>query len=251
MKPAAWPVVLMLVCAMVVPARPQTPANLPTARDVIDKYVAAVGGRDAILKARSRSAKGRFEIRTQGLNGTLQMFAAAPDKALMRITIAGLGDIVSGFDGNVGWILNPMTGPMVLSGTELAQARDDADFYSDLHDDTRFSRLEIVGIEDFDGRPCYRLRLVRKSGAEDFEFFDTETALLAGTIVKRDSPLGQISATHVLSDYRSFGGLRVPTKVIQRMVGIEQILTIEEMEVDSVDPSVFEPPAEIRALLKK
>jgi hypothetical protein len=195
--------------------------------------------------------KGTFEIRNQGLTGDLQIFAAAPDKALLRIAVTRVGDIVSGFDGTVGWILNPMTGPMVLSGAQLQQARDDADFYSDLHDASRFTSMEVVAIEDFEGRPCYRLRLVRKSGTEDVEFFDTKTALLAGSIVKRDSPLGPVSATHVVGDYRQFGDLRIPTRVVQKMVGVEQILTIQQVEYNTVDSAVFEPPAEIRALLQK
>jgi hypothetical protein len=246
-----WMLALLMLCTTATRARGQEPAKLPTPREVIDKYVRAIGGRDAILKHRSRAAKGRFEIRNQGLSGDLHMFAAAPDKAMLRIAVSGLGDIVSGFDGSVGWILNPMTGPMLLRGAELQQARDDADFYSELHDEGRFASMEIVALEDFEGRPCYRLRLVRKSGTEDFEFFDTKTALLAGSIVKRDSPIGKIAATHVIDDYREFGGLRIPTRVVQRMAGLEQVLTIEQMEVDTVDPAVFDPPAEIRALLKK
>jgi hypothetical protein len=33
-------------------------------------------------------------------------------------------------------------------------------------------------------------------------------------------------------------------------MGVEQKITIENIEYDKVDPSIFEPPAAIKALLK-
>jgi hypothetical protein len=230
----------------------QSSSSLPPAREIIDQYIAAVGGREAIVGQRSRKATGRFEIVGQGLSGKLEMFTAAPDKALMRISVAGLGEIMTGFDGRVGWMMNPLTGPMILEGAELAQARDDADFYAVLHDEDHLVSMETVGIEEFDGKPCYRVRLVRKAGPEDFELFETSTGLLAGTIAKRDSPMGPVAATHIMRDYRQFGPLKVPTTIVQRMagLGIEQVLTFDSIEADTVDPSVFELPPAIKALVK-
>jgi hypothetical protein len=34
------------------------------------------------------------------------------------------------------------------------------------------------------------------------------------------------------------------------MMGVEQLITITAIEYDNVSPSVFEPPAQIKALIK-
>ena len=117
----------LLVLALVAgagAARTQT-VDLPPARQIIDRFVAAVGGADAILKHRSRRVMGTFSVPAQGLSGELEVLAAAPDRQVVRIKLAGIGDIQQGFDGRVAWTIDPMTGPRVLEGAALEQARAD------------------------------------------------------------------------------------------------------------------------------
>ena len=47
----------------------------------------------------------------------------------------------------------------------------------------------------FDGRPCYKVSLIRKSGAEDIDFYDVETGLKAGAIGTRESQMGPMNVT--------------------------------------------------------
>ena len=61
--------------------------------------------------------------------------------------------------------------------------------------------------------------------------------------------MGTIEVTTVATDYRDFGGITLPAKVVQRMLGQEQQLVVDTVAYDQVDPSVFELPGEIRALV--
>ncbi|MGH7710386.1 MAG: hypothetical protein ACREOG_03830, partial [Gemmatimonadaceae bacterium] len=45
--------------------------NLPAAKDLIAKYVAAVGGVDAFKKYKSVRVKAAFDVPAQGMSGTL------------------------------------------------------------------------------------------------------------------------------------------------------------------------------------
>jgi hypothetical protein len=104
---------------------------------------------------------------------------------------------------------------------------------------------------DFEGRPCYKVRLVRRgSSSEEFEFYDVETGLKAGGISTRESPMGPITSTSVESNYRKFGPLLQPTTIKATAMGLQQVITIANVEYDNVDPAVFEPPATIKALVK-
>src|SRR5262245_40449916 len=55
-------------------------AGLPTADAIIDKYISAVGGKEAVMKHTSRTMKGSFEIEAMGMTGTVQIFSKAPNK---------------------------------------------------------------------------------------------------------------------------------------------------------------------------
>ena len=59
--------------------------------------------------------------------------------------------------------------------------------------------MTTLGTIDFEGRPCYKVRLVRKTGGEDIEFYDVATGLKAGSITTRETPMGTITGTTVES----------------------------------------------------
>ena len=159
---------------------PELTQALPTARSIIDRHILAVGGRAAILARSSSHAVGTVSIPSAGMTGSVDVFTAKPDKSLLRITLGGIGSIEEGFDGKVGWSLSPLTGPTLVQGKELEQKRFDSDFLADLHSDGRYESMTTMEKTDFEGRSCYKLRLVRRAGGEEFEFYDVETGLKAG-----------------------------------------------------------------------
>ncbi|MEO7273406.1 MAG: hypothetical protein ABIX28_02805 [Vicinamibacterales bacterium] len=230
------------------PAAPD--AALPAARTIIDRHIAAVGGRKAILARNSMHATGTVSIASQGMTGPVEVFAAKPNKMLQRLSISGIGQIEEGFDGTVGWSLSPMTGPSLAQGPELEQKRFDADFYSELHEPARYESMSTVEKATFEGRPCYKVRLARRGGVEEFEFYDVETGLKAGGITTRESPMGPITATTVEGGYRRFGALLQATTLTSTAMGLQQSVTLTTVEFDTVSPSVFEAPAAIKALVK-
>jgi hypothetical protein len=231
-------------------ANAEAPAPLPEARTIIDRHIELIGGRKAILGHTSTRATGTMSAPAQGMSGNFEVFAAAPNKALMKITIAGIGEMVEVFDGTHGWSTSAMTGPMLAQGKELEQKRLDADYYSDLHDPARYESIRTVEKTTFDGRPCYKIRIVRKNGDEDLEFYDVAGGLKAGAIISREIPMGKITSTVTAGDYRKFGDILQPTTMRQSAMGIEQVLTFTGIEYDTVDPAVFAMPDPIKALIK-
>jgi len=212
--------------------------------------VRAIGGREAVLRHASLRAVGTFAMPAQGIAGTVERVAARPDRFREKVSMSGVGDMQLGFDGSIGWMVTPMTGPMVLTGKQLEQLRRDAEFDAALHNPAGYTSLEIVDRVEFEGRPAYKLRALRTNGDEDFEFYDVDNGLLIGSIVTRESPLGTMNATNVMSDYRAFNGVQLPTRQVQRVLGTEQVVTITSVEFGGVDPATFAPPASILALVK-
>jgi hypothetical protein len=231
-------------------AQPAKTAPLPEARTIIDRHIAAVGGRDAMRAHSSSHVTGRIEMPANGLSGPFEMFAARPNLSLMRMTLSGVGDLQEGFDGKVGWMQSAMTGPMLTEGRQLEQKKFDADFYSELKDPSRYKSMTTVERTTFDGRDCYKVRLVSATGVEDIEYYEVESGLKAGGEMTRESPMGAMSSSYTHRDYKKFGKLIHPATQKISTMGVEQILTIESIEYDTVDPKIFELPAAIKALVK-
>jgi hypothetical protein len=233
------------------PTPPSKTAKLPAAADVIAKSLKALGGRDVILKHTSTYLKGTWAMPSQSVNGEFEMFQAKPNRRAMRMKLGTMGEIVNAYDGKVGWVVSPFAPPTLLEGKMLDQAREDADFYSVLHDPASYQSMETVARTQFDNRDCYELKVVSKSGRETREFYDAKTGLLAGARVTQESPQGSSEAVLTMQEYQKFGDLQQVSKLkIQSDQGDVNI-TITSVDYDTVSDSQFEAPAEIKALLKK
>ena len=226
-------------------------ATLPAPRQIIDKYVAAIGGRDVLLKRSSSVMRGTFEMPAAGLRGDVFGQMAKPNKMVMSINFAGIGEMRRGFDGATAWSIDPTSGPRVLDGAELEQMHMEADFLAALHDEKNYTSMETVELADFEGRPAYTVRLVRAGTDTTYEYFDAESGLMLGVRATRDSQMGPMTATTVLANYKDFGGLKMPTTTTVKTMGQEIVMTLTSMEWDTAEPAAFELPPEIKVLVAK
>lgn len=226
--------------------------DLPSAAEVIARYVEAIGGVDAIKGHTSSHASGTMELLGQGIRGDVDIYTAAPDKSLLIVNFAALGiESRTGYDGKVAWSTDPLTGERLLQAGERQQLIDDAEFYSDLHSPERFESMETVELTEFAGRPAYKLKLVHLSGREVFEYFDAENGRLVGTEGTQHSLMGTIEVRASASDYQQFEDIWLPTRLLQEIgPGQSAQIMIVSVEYDSVDPSVFALPASIEALIR-
>lgn len=235
------------------PAAAKAPAaaGLPDAKTILDRHIDAIGGRAAIKARSSTKATGIVKIASNGMTGTLEVYSMRPNKQLVKMTFAGIGEMMEGFDGTHAWSMNPMSGPRLITGDEATQRALDADFDSSHDPGAKYSSMKTLEKTTFDGRECYKVSLVRKDGVEDIDFYDVATGLKAGSINTRKNEMGAMQITSTLLDYKRFGGILQPTVLKQQTMGTEMTTTITSIEFDTVDPSVFDLPAQIKALIKQ
>jgi hypothetical protein len=230
-------------------AAPPAAPGLPTADAILQRYRDALGGEAAIRKHASRRFKGTFEIPAQGMKGDLTVTAMAPNLMTLVVSLPGLGELRRGFDGKVAWSVDPAIGPRLLEGREADEFKHSADFYDDLHEPAKFKSMTVVGKVPFEGQDSYEVKLVRDSGFEYTEFFSVDTGLIVGGKLKASSQMGEVPVTTVSGEYKEFDGVLVPTVTRQRMMGLEQVVTITSVSFDPVDPSEFALPPAIQALV--
>jgi hypothetical protein len=240
----------VLAAASLPAAARQTPSVTADARAIVARHVAALGGGAAFAGLTSMRASGALAMPAQGITGTVEILAARPNKTLLKAQIAGIGTLESGFDGERGWTIDPITGPMLLTGKQLDQARFDAVFDGPFHDLSRYTSLTSAGIEMFDGRKAHRVDTVNVAGDASKEYFDAATGLHAGSVATRETAMGPIEVTSYVRDYRETGKVLQAHQLVQKMMGVEQVITLDRFEFNTVPPDAFVMPPAVKALIR-
>lgn len=241
--------VLAALALLPVLARAQVPAPgaLPTAQSIVARSVDALGGRSAIERLPARWERSRVEIPAQGLNISMDMFFSG-NRVVSVAEMPGVGLIRSGFDGEVGWTVNPALGPQLLDGNQLQQARQSADPLAVLHPDRYVASMQTVEETDFGGARCYRVRVTTPWGETYDELFNKDTGLPQGSVRRQASPQGELEITARITEYRTVAGVRMPREIRAEMMGMQIINRVDSTDVRAIPDSVFALPAEVRAL---
>jgi hypothetical protein len=220
-------------------------AALPTVDEVLDKYVKAVGGKEAIMKHTSRSLKGTFDIEAMSMSGPLEMLSKAPNKNTMTISLPGVGNIVQVFDGEKAWSSNPMEGLRELSGPELAAMKRRSDFYTELNLKSQYKSLSVKSKETVGSAEAYVLEGVTGEGAPDKLYFDVASGLLIRQDSENDSPQGKVATETYMEDYKVVDGVKLAHTM--RMVNPMFSATMKISEVKNgvaIEDAKFGKPAQ-------
>jgi hypothetical protein len=226
--------------------------SLPAAKELIDKYVAAVGGVDAFKKYKSVRVKAALDVPAQGISGSLTILSRLPNETIMKIEIPGIGEMKQGTNGEVAWYSNPMQGSRVLSGKEAeSMVADGPDPMNYLRLSSNIATSETVEKATYDGKECYKVKHTYKSGRTAIDCFSTTDGLIVATVAKAPSAMGEIEQTTLLSAYKDFKGMKRPTTMVIEAQGQQQVLTISDVIFDDVKDEELVLPPEIQAQLPK
>jgi photosynthetic reaction center cytochrome c subunit len=213
----------------------------PSADQIIDKYVKAVGGSVGIEKINSRVMKGTISFDDKSF--PIEIYAKTPDK---RISFAHMpqGDSITAFDGHQGWL--GMTGRPVheMRGTELDAAALDADLQLATHLRGLFTKLELHGIERISDRDAYVLIGERDAKPPIRLYFDEQSGLLIRMLRFGNTALGLMPTQIDYADYRDADGVKIPFRwTLARPNGKFTIQLTEVKQNVPVDDAKFAKPA--------
>lgn len=234
------------------PAPPvvKTDAKLPTAQAVLDKYVEVTGGKAAYDKITSTSTKATMALTAQGLSGTVEAYAKAPNKIYVAQTFDAIGKAEQGYDGTTAWASDPLSGLRTLEGTELDGFKNEATFNAPANWRTAYAKTEMVGLKSVAGQPAYAVRVTGKNGGKtSVQYFDTKTGLQVKSESTQETPQGKFPVETFYSDYRAVDGVKVPFKIRAVIAGNQELVsTVTEYKNNVVvDDKQFAKPAKQEA----
>jgi hypothetical protein len=223
---------------------------LPTVHQVMDRYVRAIGGREAVFKHKSMTVHGKFELPAKGLSFDRTVYYKN-GKMLYEIALPDGSRYQEGFDGTVAWQLDPKDGPRISEGNEVKSKERDADMYYSGRILDYFSSMEVVDITQFEGHTCYHLKGTNKWGIVNEHFYDTTSGLLVGYRFNSKWRGCAGEETEVFSDYQDFGGWLRPTRDTNKSADGIQVQTTTSVSFDDVGDSIYTLPPAIKSLLAK
>lgn len=180
--------------------------GLPTADQILDKYLSAAGGVEALHKIKTRIQKGTVD--TGGEQYPIEIYSQAPEKRL-SISHPSFGESVTAFNGQAGWLTTPR-GVHPMNPSEQQSARIDAQIYFPARVRDLYQEFKVLTGETIEGHTTF---LVTASGASAPPlrlFFDQQTGLLLRLIRYTETPLGRNPLEVDYADYRDTTGLKIP-----------------------------------------
>ena len=222
-----------------VTAAAQPAARLPTADQIFDKYLQAVGGAAAVQRISSRIEKGTFISGDSKL--PYEVYSKAPDKRV-AITHQPDGDAISGFNGTSGWleITAPSPPGRDLIPSETAAAKLDADLKFALDARQILRGLSVLPPEKIDGREMYVVSGKPENMRHMRLYFDEQTGLLTRVLRYTEVPLGFTPVRVDYADYRDVDGVKIPFRRTQARPSGRSIVQIDTIQQNvPIDESKF------------
>jgi hypothetical protein len=229
--------------------KPEAPAGnkpgdekpvLPDAGQLLDKYLAAVGGADALQKITSRVQKGSLTA-FGGQHFPLDVLSKAPDKRVSTMHLKD-GDSVTGFNGHQGWLSVPGRVHM-MSAAESDAARVDADLYFPAHIKTLYQKFRVEPGEKIDGHDTY-LVIGRSEGQPPIRLYlDQQSGLLLRLVRYAETPLGRNPTQVDYADYRNTDGVKIAFRWTLARPGNRFTIQVEQVQQNvPVDDAKFVAP---------
>jgi outer membrane lipoprotein-sorting protein len=243
MRAAISAMVLGLVAVTASAARAQT----PTVEEIVAKNLSARGGEDKLRAVTTMKMVGTINV--QGMDVPITVMTKRPNLLFQEMTMKGQR-MVSAFDGDKVWAINPMlgSGPRELSGTQADMIRDQATFDGPLVSyKDRGDALEMVGSADVGGAKAWKLKLTRKAGGRTmFIYIDAETGLEKQWSTTVEQSGMNIDVDTIMLDYQPTPEGILVARTMRTLVGGQQqgLLKVASVEYNTpIEDDAFKMPA--------
>ena len=216
-----------------------------TKQQVLDRWAAALGGREKLEQVRTVHSRGSVE--TGGVKGTFERWSTWHGEFRMALDLSGAIRQLNIFDGKQGWAMDSSGAVHELSGGNLRSAASSAYEASE----SFLFAGRLAGAVVFSGRDAdqsaYVVRLEPDGGNPVTVFLDESTFL-----PKREETAGPLGNPRsvTISAWREVAGVKIPARTIQSSGDpkFDIVIATEQVEINTpIADGSFTKPAETAA----
>jgi len=216
-----------------------TTAYAQTIEEIVVKYTVA-NKLDKISSFKTIKITGKVSI--MGMDLPVEMWMKNPNK-IKTVTSMDGQENIQVFDGKKGYIVNSMMGssePVELSPDQVAQLQNSNVFQNTLDKYLKNGQLSLLGEENVNGKPAYKVKASLEGGLSATLFIDKSSFYLIKQIADINQGGVNMSVESYPSDYKDISGIVLPMKTSTSMSGMDVITSYTSVEVDiPIDDSVF------------
>lgn len=206
--------------------KPQAKAVDPsiTPKVVLDKFVAAIGGTDAVKNVKTISMKGSATVPGAPAPVSIVM-KKADGKFYQDISIEGMGSLSKQvINGDKGYVTG-QGGKQEFTAEELKDSKAEAIPFAETYLAT-LTDLVVESIEAVDGNDAY----VLKNGKSKY-YYDVTTGLKVAESQEQEQMGQKFTTMTYYKDYREVKGVKIPFNIVQN-VGFELDVKFTDIKVN-------------------
>jgi hypothetical protein len=209
--------------------------------DAIVKNYSIAMKSDKIANIKTIKITGKMAA--MGMEMPMTMYMKNPDKIKVVYSFNGQ-EMISVYDGEKGYIMNPMMGstePVELTGAQLKQVQSNNAFRNELLYYQKNNQLTFEGMEDVNGKPAYKLKVSVTEGNPVYIFIDKGTNLVVKSVTSAEQMGNVMEIETYMTDYTETKGVVMPKKTTAMANGMEAgVITYDAIEVDTpMDDTLF------------
>ena len=150
--------------------------EIKTVDECIQRYIQAIGGQEKLDSIKSALMHAK-NLGMGGIEMPLVIEYKAPNKVRTEIKIQGM-TVIQAIDGDSGWFVMPLSGktePEKMSDDMFALMSDGAELHSPLVNyKKKGHKVELLGKDEIEGSEVYKIKVLKKGGAEEIYYLDAE-----------------------------------------------------------------------------
>jgi hypothetical protein len=216
-----------------------TKAYSQTVDEIIDKHIQAIGGKEAWKKV--NTIKQEAIIDANGTEIALELITVNQKGSRQTISFAGMQGY-SLYTPAAGYNFYPWQGhmkPEAITPEELKENEDNLDTQGPLIDYKEKGHMaEYVGMDEFEGTDCYKIKLTEKSGKIITFYIDPSNYFIIHSVTITKANGHESESKTDYSNYKKLPeGIWVPLNI-----GGGNTVKIKRTEINvPVDETIFKP----------
>lgn len=219
------------------------------AEAVIKKYLAA-SGQEKVKEIKTMSMN--MTLNSSGMQMPMKTVIQKPNSFYVEMTMQGQ-KMQIGFDGNKGWMINPMMGsttPREVPAEQIKQFNNQSNFEQmDFLRDYKKKGFaaSYVGKEAVKDKQAHKIKLSKKDTTDQTFFFDVSSNLLIKQMTKTKVGEKEVETETFLKDYKMVDGLNIPHSLEMVIEGMPEVttITLSNVQVNKpIDVKLFKMPSQ-------